>query len=894
MPLYRLVILSLFIFSLLACVEDSQTPDPALTDHPIAYVKRALYDADGDLVPLEGRELFIFRAGSDLYLRDRASPTASERNITRSFTQGMGDVRDVESSYDGSKLLFSMRAPELDGVNDNLQPKWNIWQYDLNDSSLTRIISSNITAELGQDVAPVYLPDGRIVFSSTRQRDAGKLLLDEGKSLFSGIEESRNEQAAVLHIMDSDGSNIKQISFNVSHDLDPTVLDDGRILFSRWDNMGGRDAVRLYTIHPDGSELQIYYGAHSDQIGPGAPRTDFIQPRRLEDGRILTTQVLRQQNNRGGDLIIIDGQRYIDHDQFVANTPGIQVDSGQMPATQLNIQLNNQNLSLGGWFLSAYPLRDKTNRILTSWSPCRLIEGSNVVPCTEQLLTNPDALAADPFFGIYVYDLDQHTQRLVVLGEEGVLITDVVTLRERDVLKTIYDKLPSDIDVDGDLHAQGMGILHIRSVYDFDGDANRYSSEEIKAFADPMQTVAGERPARFIRLVKSVALPDDDTLEFDNSAFGVSRQQLMREILGYGVVEPDGSVMLEVPANVAFTLSILDSNGRRITGRHQMWLQVNPGETLTCNGCHDHNSGAPHGRLHDANDVSEQLEPLNKGLGAGGGGLFPNTSPAMLLVIDPNTNLSTEGYTMAQIRAVISNNQSRKLMADIEFNDVWTDTLQRTADASFAYHYTDLDTTPAPFTDACIASWQPLCRGVINYPEHIQPLWELARVDAVGNDVRCINCHTDDDGLGGLQEPKADLQLDGGASPEEADHLISYRELFLTDSVQELRDGALQDILVQDRDNDGNLLFEIDEEGELILDAEDNPIPIMVTVNARGPSMSTNRANSRYFLSIFDSIDDRGNEPNHANGYLSDAEKRLIAEWLDIGAQYYNNPFDIP
>jgi hypothetical protein len=27
---------------------------------------------------------------------------------------------------------------------------------------------------------------------------------------------------------------------------------------------------------------------------------------------------------------------------------------------------------------------------------------------------------------------------------------------------------------------------------------------------------------------------------------------------------------------------------------------------------------------------------------------------------------------------------------------------------------------------------------------------------------------------------------------------------------------------------------------------------------------------------------------------LSVDELRLIAEWLDIGAQYYNNPFDVP
>ena len=29
-------------------------------------------------------------------------------------------------------------------------------------------------------------------------------------------------------------------------------------------------------------------------------------------------------------------------------------------------------------------------------------------------------------------------------------------------------------------------------------------------------------------------------------------------------------------------------------------------------------------------------------------------------------------------------------------------------------------------------------------------------------------------------------------------------------------------------------------------------------------------------------------------GLLSDAELKLLSEWLDIGAQYYNNPFDAP
>ena len=49
--------------------------------------------------------------------------------------------------------------------------------------------------------------------------------MDEGKPQFSAQDEDRNEPAFVLHVMNADGSGIRQISFNQSHDLDPAVLD---------------------------------------------------------------------------------------------------------------------------------------------------------------------------------------------------------------------------------------------------------------------------------------------------------------------------------------------------------------------------------------------------------------------------------------------------------------------------------------------------------------------------------------------------------------------------------------------------------------------------------------------------------------------------------------------
>ena len=64
----------------------------------------------------------------------------------------------------------------------------------------------------------------------------------------------------MLHVMDADGRNIEQISFNQSHYLAPTVLADGKILFLRWDHVANRNNLAFYQMNPDGSELEIVYG----------------------------------------------------------------------------------------------------------------------------------------------------------------------------------------------------------------------------------------------------------------------------------------------------------------------------------------------------------------------------------------------------------------------------------------------------------------------------------------------------------------------------------------------------------------------------------------------------------------------------------------------------------
>ena len=135
--------------------------------------------------------------------------------------------------------------------------------------------------------------------------------------------------------------------------------------------------------------------------------------------------------------------------------------------------------------------------------------------------------------------------------------------------------------------------------------------------------------------------------------------------------------------------------------------------------------------------------------------------------------------------------------------------------------------------------------------------------------------------------PAAQLDLGDGPSADEADQLKSYRELLFNDNQQEVVDGALQDILVQATDGNGNLLFETDEDGNLVLDINGDPIPILVSVN-QVPSLNVAGALlSPRFFSRFAA------GGTHA-GRLTDAELKLLSEWIDIGGQYYNNPFDVP
>ncbi len=852
-------------------IANSQAGDPATVDYPIFYVKRSVpTNQDGTLVQDDLRILRDLVPGADLYMRASASPSAAETNITSRVTAGsMYDVKDVDVSADGTTIVFAMRGPLTKNQQTKDPPSWRIWSYVIATDTLAPVINPAIDPDplTVNDVSPHFLADGRIVFSSTRQTQSQGALLNYGFPQFSYDDEARQEPAFVLEVMNPDGTGIHQISFNQSHDQDATLLENGRVLWSRWDNSPGHDAMSLYSSNPDGTDLELYYGVNSHMTGTVAPGTttptvvEFMRPREMESGGILS--LIRQYTDvdDGGNLVVIDGVHYAEDFQSLQANPYDYLPSSypgpaQTTATTLQNIYTIPGPSPGGRFSSAYPLWDGSGRVLVSWSECRLLDNSTtpptIVACTASALASPTAQSALPLYSIWMLDPAQNTMMPVVAPVEGVMITDIVATQPKPTPNIIPDAVPTGQAET--FASSGVGVIDIRSVYDIDGLAVNPASGapvNIGALADPAQTPASARPARFIRLEKAVSIPDKTVVDLSGAAFGASNYMI--QIMGYAPIEPDGSVYLEVPAQVAFRLSVLDANARDITPPQGVWLQVQPGETVSCNGCHKPQAGAQQ-------PVSHGRKGLFNSAWAGGTAdvAFANTIATGPSAFIPTSN----GETMAEARMAVScATDSPPCLqmvpsVDVLYTDVWTNPADATPNPPITYSYTDpTNPIPAiPTTALCATTWSYNCLIIINYPEHIQPIWSAVRADpvnaAISRTCNQAGCHSPTSVAGAAQTPAAHLDLTNSVSTTQPPELTSYVELLFPQTiVVNMTTGATETV---------------------------------------GPFMNAGAANGGLSAQFFSLFAAAGQHP----GWLNPAELRLISEWLDIGAQNYNNPFD--
>jgi hypothetical protein len=751
--------------------------------------------------------------------------------------------------------------------------RWNIWEYTLPAGGFVGGSYHRLTASTtDDDVDPYYLPGGGFVFASNRQATTAAL---QGQALgaqpYFALDEYERERVLNLHTMNADGGAITQISANQSHDRNPVVRENGNIMFSRWEHVGPKNRFAVFQVKPDGTDMFVFYGALS-------PGNSFLHPREMDPkgpykGQLVSSLMSLSGTQEGGALMLVDAANYSEHN--VPASAQVTGQGGQRQMTQQALD-DGRGLSLYGRVTSPYPLWDGTNRILVSYRPCEVTRDGVTVSCATLSAAERDALSdtdrmrgvpvlvqgvsllddVPASYAVYMYDPQQQTQLIVAAPPPGFMYVDPVALQPR-----VQPQVAQPTLLDDALRVQNLGLVEVRSVYDTDGldrmgesmlttgeqggacagqaikktaptDSldTRAQVADLKRIKDPADVAYQCAPARFVRAFRAVAPPSSGMGL--RSAIGETDFE-QQQILGYAPVEPDGSFKLHVPADTPLGLAIVDAKGRAIQ-THLNWIQVRPGERRTCDGCHSPRRGAS----------------LNSGT-------VVNHKPAAWLPAMAANHLS--GETMASLRTRLDGT-TLSVSRDMVSTDIWADPAAGGVPRqAITLRYTG---NPNPADD--LATPVP-ANGIINYPQHIAVLWTRDR-----GVHTCTGCHNDP------------AKLDLRATTAGTGRLTSYEELLVGDPVIDPGTGLPQ---IQIRDG----------QPEVVRGA---PLVETMAGNALGMTRASRLGEILFGEELKASAEARAAHPNPPAGapnhaaMLNRAELRLVSEWMDLGGQYFNNPFD--
>jgi len=455
-----------------------------------------------------------------------------------------------ELSYCGKKVLFAYAVydPAVAEVQDKVN-KDNIAEenfFHLFEMEIETGKTRQLTFGKYDDFDGRYLPDGRIVFLSTRKGTAiqtGKLDVEAMISadlpnsyVRCGGDNFRPVVVYTLHSIDPDGKSMYQISAFENFEWTPTILNDGRIAYTRWDYIDRYAAhfVSIWGKNPDGTKATLIYGNYT--INPDI----ILEPRAIPGSTKLVFVGGPHHATFGGSLALLDRNIGTEGAEPIERiTPEVV-----FPETE-------------GWpphyYAHPHPLSE--NYYLVSWSD-RGFPPHTYVSDEGQNPSNG--------MGIYYYDRFGNLELLY--RDDQISSVNVIPLTSRPVPPV----LPNEVDWDGPQE----GEFVVQNIY-----------EGLRAYGFTEATQCVKR----LRIVATVPKPQP---HMNVPSLGITTEEPGKFVLGTVPVEEDGSAYFRVPSGVPYFFQALDEKGVAIQTMRTL-TEVMPGETASCVGCHENRAFAP-------------------------------------------------------------------------------------------------------------------------------------------------------------------------------------------------------------------------------------------------------------------------------------------------------------
>ena len=458
--------------------------------------------------------------GGRLLVLDGLHPSGKVRKLA---PEEPGSFWQPDLSFDAQKVLFCFKPHD--------EKAYHLYEINIDGTGLRQLTFGNY-----DDLDPIHLPDGHIMFTTTR--------------CHSYVRCMPGSNAHVLARCDSDGKNIYIISMNNECDWLPALLNDRRVIYSRWEYTDKAlwRIQSLWTTNPDGTNTAAFWGNQS--VWPD----HLAEPRPIPGSRRVMFTGLRHHNWFAGSIGIIDPDKGLNFPdgltKITADVRWPEVGNGPVdPVEKADYHTSGRFTA----YKSPYPLSEQDFLVSARTG-------------SEREFGDAEK------FKLYLMDI-RGNRELIYEGLYNIWHAIPVRARKRPDIQPDRVAWPG---TGKDRKVPESGMLYSDNVYEGVPDLPEGKVRYLRVFQQDHTTYsAGKQVFRFSG--PGISLVQED---------GVKR------ILGTVPVQPDGSVSFKVPPGKALHFQLLDEHYRALQTMRS-FTGVMPGERRGCVGCHELHSVAP-------------------------------------------------------------------------------------------------------------------------------------------------------------------------------------------------------------------------------------------------------------------------------------------------------------
>jgi len=351
-----------------------------------------------------------------------------------------------------------------------------------------------------------------------------------------------------LHSMNGDGSDIVRLSHHETNEWQPSVDNNGMIVYTRWDyvDRGFNQAHHPWLTTPDGRDARVIHGnfAVSARVRPHFE----ITIRSIPGSQKLTATAACHHGQAYGSLVLIDPK--IPDDDAMAPLKRITPDQ-LFPESEIGVHGPPTNYA-GPWPLSEY------------FYLC---------------VYDPDSRSNAGTLNNYgMYLLDAFGNKELLYRDPKISCLDPIPFRPRKMPRVV----PHTVLVGKPL-APGEKYVPI--------DPKTLPKTAEVGLINIYQSLKPFPEGTEIKELRIIQILPKTTPYANNPRIGFGDQKSARAILGTVPIEKDGSAYFSLPINIPVYFQAIDGNGLAVQSMRSA-TYIQPGEKLVCQGCHEPRSKA--------------------------------------------------------------------------------------------------------------------------------------------------------------------------------------------------------------------------------------------------------------------------------------------------------------